>query len=78
MKLAAAAIITAVILSACTDADMIAASHGQCDQIGYKPGTQQYTECVERGFRGTKAAQDQAIADTASTAVVLGILNAMY
>ena len=57
------AITTAIILGACTDAELIDISQGQCDQIGYAPGTAEHTQCVERGFRGTKAAQDEAISN---------------
>ena len=72
------AIILLAGLAACTDAELIQTAHGQCDQIGYPKGSPQYTECVERGFRGTKSAQDAAIAATTSAVLTAAIFNAMF
>ena len=72
------AIILLTGLAACTDAEMIQTAHGQCNQIGYPKGSPQYTECVERGFRGTKSAQDAAIAATTSAVLTAAIFNAMF
>jgi len=72
------AIIGAATLAACTDAEMIQQAHGQCDQIGYAKGSAEYTQCVERGFRGTKAAQDAAIAGTGAALTTAAILSAFY
>ena len=78
MKKTIAAITLALTAAACTDAEMIQQAHSQCEEIGYAKGSQQYTECVERGFRGTKAAQDAAIAGTAAGILTGGILSAIY
>ena len=72
------AIIAALSLVACTDVEMIQQAHGQCDQIGYPKGSPQYTECVERGFRGTKSAQDAAVAATTSAVLTAAIFNALW
>tara|TARA_R110002020_G_scaffold304341_1_gene520085 strand:- start:225 stop:458 length:234 start_codon:yes stop_codon:yes gene_type:complete len=71
------AILAVLAMTACTDAEMIQTAHNQCDQIGYPEGSPEYTECVERGFRGTKTAQDAAIAGTAS-AVLTGAILASF
>lgn len=78
MKLSIAAITMAAALGACTDAEMIQQAHGQCDQIGYPKGSPQYTECVERGFRGTKSAQDTAVAATTSAVLTAAVISAMW
>lgn len=78
MKNAILTAIAAASLASCTDAEMIQQAHGQCDQIGYAKDSPQYTECVERGFRGTKAAQDAAIAGTGAALTTAAILSAFY
>jgi hypothetical protein len=78
MKKTIAAIALVALTTACTDAEMIQTAHSQCDQIGYPKDSPQYTECVERGFRGTKTAQDAAIAATASAALTGAILSAFW
>lgn len=76
MKLTAAITIAAITLAACTDAELISTAKGQCDTIGYAVGSPEYTQCVERGFRGTRQAQDEAIAATVASTAVWAIFNA--
>lgn len=78
MKRTITALALATMAAACTDAEMIQQAHGQCDQIGYAKGSPQYTGCVERGFRGTKAAQDAALAGTGAALTTAAILSAFY
>ena len=78
MKKPIVALIAALTITACTDAEMIQQAHGQCDQIGYAKDSPQYTECVERGFRGTKTAQDAAIAGTGAALTTAAILSAFW
>ncbi len=78
MKRTITAIALALTAAACTDAEMIDMAHGQCDKIGYAKGSPEYTQCVERGFRGTKAAQDGAIAGTAGAVIAGAIIGALY
>lgn len=72
MKKTIAIIAASLSISACSDAELVQISKGQCDQIGYAPDSLEYKQCVERGFRGSKEAQDNAIAGSILTAIILG------
>ncbi|WRH62086.1 MAG: hypothetical protein RSE12_17190 [Fuscovulum sp.] len=69
MKYAALAIVA--ILAACATPEQLAqGAKNECDAIGYKPGTPQYVECTERGYRTMDAQQDAAAA-AVTTAVLI-------
>lgn len=71
MKKTLAAITLAGLVSACATPEQIAqASKQQCDLLGYAKNDPRYVECVERGFRGQVAAQDQA-AEALTTYLIL-------
>jgi len=62
MKIIALTAIAALI-TGCTTAEMVTAAKGECDAIGYAPGTVQHTECTERGYRGQAALQAEVATD---------------
>ena len=64
----------AAILAGCTKAEMVTAAQGECNAIGYAPGTVQHTECTERGYRGQAAMQ----ADVASDLFLWALIEAAY
>lgn len=68
------ALIAAATLSACSTSEMVAMAQNECSQIGYAPGSAQYVECVERGYRGTKASQEATI----STLALWAAIEAVY
>ena len=79
MKKVTIAIIAAATVSACATPDqMVGAAHDECGKIGYDTGSAEYTACVERGYRGTKATQDAAVAATTSAVIGTAIIQAMF
>jgi len=69
-----AAIVIAVTLAGCSTAEMVTYAQGECNAIGYAPGTVQHTECTERGYRGQAAAQ----ADVIGTFALWALIEAAY
>lgn len=75
MKRAIAAITLAASLAACTDAELIAVAHDQCEQLGYPVSSPAYVECSERGFRNSRAQADAAAGAAVGTAIAAVLWN---
>jgi len=73
MKIIALTAIAALI-TGCSTAEMVTAAQGECNAIGYAPGTVQHTECTERGYRGQAAAQSEAV----NTFALWALIEAAY
>jgi len=73
MKIIAIAALAA-IMTGCTATEMVTAAQGECNAIGYAPGTAQHTECTERGYRGQAAMQ----ASIASDLFLWALIEAAY
>ena len=69
-----AVITIAAIMTGCSTAEMVTAAQGECNAIGYAPGTVQHTECTERGYRGQAAAQSEAV----NTFALWALIEAAY
>lgn len=78
VKTITTAIIAASLLGACSTDEMIAQSRDECAKLGYKPGTQKYVECAERGFRTAKTTQEAAMVGTASAVLTGALLSTLY
>jgi len=78
MKLKITMAILATSLAACTATpEMIEAQKARCTQVGWKPGTPEHAQCVERGTFQQQQMQNAA-AGAAGSAAAGAAIGALF